>query len=145
MLWSFILIGYITTSIVAVAFAGDLPAPSLSIIVESGLWLLLSTGFYFLLALGFASLVGSRSTAIAVLLAFRLAVEPIVASISFLGAARKSVPIAALDRLAPAKLHDHVSMGPDLNVSLVTAVFVLAVWIALAAGVGAWRTQTRDA
>jgi ABC-type transport system involved in multi-copper enzyme maturation permease subunit len=144
-LWTFILVAYALTAIVAVAFAGSLAAPSLRLLVKDGLWLLLSTGFYFLLALGFASLVGSRSTAIGVLLAFRLAVAPIIASISFLGAARKAVPIAPLDRLAPAELANNLRQGPELQLALGTAVVVLVLWVVASLAVGAWRTQTRDA
>jgi ABC-type transport system involved in multi-copper enzyme maturation permease subunit len=144
-LWTFILVAYAIAAIVAVAFAGSLPKPSLSLIVEGGLWLMLTTGFYLVLALGFASLVGSRSTAIGVLLAFRLAVAPILVAISFLGAARKTVPIVPLDRLAPARLADDVAQGANIHMSRGSAVIVVVLWIAVSLGVGAWRTQTRDA
>jgi ABC-type transport system involved in multi-copper enzyme maturation permease subunit len=144
-LWTFILVSYAINAIVAVAFAGSLAEPSLSLIVEGGLWLLLTTGFYFVLALGFASLVGSRSTAIGVLLAFRLAVSPILVAISYLGAARKAVPIVPLDRLAPAQLADDVGRGANVHLSRAAAVIVVALWIAVSLAVGAWRTQTRDA
>jgi hypothetical protein len=144
-LWTFILVAYAFTAIVAVAFAASSVTPSLGNIVKDGLWLLLMTGFWFLIALGFASVVGSRSTAIGVLLAFRLAVMPIIVSIGFLGAARKAMPGPAVERLAPARLANDVSQGPDLHVALGTAVLVLVLWIVIALGVGAWRTQTRDA
>ena len=103
------------------------------------------TGFYFALSLGFAALVGARSTAIGVLLAFRLAVGPIIASISFLGWGREIVPGPALERLLPAALAEHVRQGPNLHPALGTSVLVLVLWTAIALGVGAWRTQTRDA
>jgi hypothetical protein len=113
--------------------------------VKGGLWVLLLSGFYFALSLGFAALVGTRSTAIGVLLAFRLAVAPIIASIGFLGWARETVPGPALERLLPGQLAEHVRMGPNLHESLGTAVIVLALWTVIALAVGAWRTQTRDA
>lgn len=144
-LWTFVLVAYAAAVFVAYAFAGSSAKPSLALVVEVGLWLLLNTGFYYVLALGFASLVGSRSTAIAVLLAFRLLVAPILASISLLGEARKAVPIGPLDRLVPARMTGDLRQGPDLRLSLAAAVIVLAVWIVVSLGAGAWRTQTRDA
>jgi hypothetical protein len=144
-LWTFILVAYVFTAIIAVAFAGFETTPSLGNIVKYGLWLLLTTGFWFVLALGFAALVGSRSTAIGVLLAFRLVVSPIIVSIGFLGASRKAMPGPALERLAPARLGGDVHQGPDLHVALGTAVVVLVLWTVVSLGIGAWRTQTRDA
>jgi hypothetical protein len=144
-LWTFVLVAFAVTSIVAIAFAGFRATPSFADIAKDGLWVLLMTGFWFVLALGFASLVGSRSTAIGVLLAFRLAVMPIIASIGFLGASRKALPGPAVERLAPARLGSDVHQGPDLHLALATAVLVLALWIVVSLGVGAWRTQTRDA
>jgi ABC-type transport system involved in multi-copper enzyme maturation permease subunit len=144
-LWGFVLVAYVITAIVGVAFAGSLAKPSLGVIVEGALWLLLSTGFYFVLALGFASLVGSRSTAIGALLAFRLLVAPILVSIAFLGGARKAVPIAPLDRLAPAQIAGNLRQGPELHLPVATAILVLLLWTVISLGIGAWRTQTRDA
>jgi len=144
-LWTFIIVAYLITSIIAITFAGSTGKPPLILIVKGGLWLLLVTGFYFALSLGFAALVGTRSTAIGVLLAFRLAVAPIIASISFLGWGREIVPGPALERLLPSAVAEHVRMGPNLHESLGTAVLVLVLWALISLGVGAWRTQTRDA
>jgi hypothetical protein len=144
-LWTFIITAYVITAIISVAFAGSTGKPSLGLIVKGGLWLLLVTGLYFAISLGVAALVGSRSTAIGVLLAFRLAVGPIIASIAFLGWGREIVPGPALERLLPSALAEHVRQGPDLHEALSTAVLVIALWAAISLGVGAWRTQTRDA
>jgi hypothetical protein len=141
-LWTFVLVAYAITTVIAVAFAASRPTPSLALIIKGGLWLLLATGFYFVLALGFASLVSSRSTAIAVVLAFRLAVAPIITHISFLGASREAVPDPALERLTPAQLAGN---GVQLHESLSTAVLVIVLWTIVSISVGAWRTQTRDA
>jgi hypothetical protein len=144
-LWTFILFAYVVAAIVAVAFAGSETTPATGDIVKDGLWLLLDSGFWYALSLGFASLVGSRSTAIGVLLAFRLVVTPIIVSIGFLGAFRKTMPAPSLERLAPARLAGDVHQGPELHVALATAVVVLVLWIVISLGIGAWRTQTRDA
>lgn len=143
--WTFIIVAYGTTAVVAAAFVGGAERPSLDVVVKGGLWLLLETGFYFVLALGFASLVGARSTAIAVLLAFRLAVMPILSAIGFLGASREALPGPAVERLAPARLANDVRHSADLHMALGTAVGVTVLWTLFSLGVGAWRTQTRDA
>jgi hypothetical protein len=141
-LWTFVFVAYAITVVISIAFAGSRAAPSSALIVKGGLWLMLATGFYFVLSLGVSSVVGSRSTAIGVLLAFRLAVTPILIHISWLGSSREAVPDSALERLAPAQL---VSGGPQLHESLGTAVLVVALWTVISLGIGAWRTQTRDA
>jgi hypothetical protein len=144
-LWTFIIVAYVITAIISVAFAGFEVAPSFALIVKAGLWLLLDTGFWFVLALGVASLVGSRSTTIGVLLAFRLAVIPILSQFGFLGASREALPGPAVERLAPARLANDVRHSADLHMALGTAVLVTVLWTVVSLGVGAWRTQTRDA
>jgi hypothetical protein len=144
-LWTFVLVAYVVTSIISVAFAGPTGKPSLDIIVKGGLWLLLDIGFWFVISVGFASLVGSRSTAIGVLLAFRLAVIPILTQFGFLGASREALPGPAVERLAPAQLANDVRHSADLHMALGTAILVTVLWTVASLGVGAWRTQTRDA
>jgi len=129
----------------SVVFAGSLAAPSTTLLAESGAWLLLDAAFYFLLALGVSSLIGSRTTSVGVLLAWRLALSPLLIAISFLGVAREVVPGAALGRLGPHAVAGFLSQGPQLTMSAGAAVTVLVVWTAVALGVGAWRTVTRDA
>lgn len=126
-----------------VGFAGTLAAPSAALLAKVGLWVMLEIAFYFAIAVGLASLVGSRAQAVAIMLALRLAVTPILISISVLGSAREIVPEAAFQRLAP----EAVAGGSGLDVPMAagTAVVVLLVWTAVALGLGAWRTATRDA
>jgi hypothetical protein len=144
-LWTFIVVAFVITAVISVAFAGSEAAPSFALIVKAGLWLLLDTGFWFVLSVGFASLVGSRSTAIGVLLAFRLAVIPILTQFTFLGASREALPGPSVERLAPARLANDVRHSADLHMALGTAILVAILWTLVALGVGAWRTQTRDA
>jgi ABC-2 family transporter len=140
-LWALVLISYVITAVLAIAFAGDLTAPSAALIIKGGAWVLLATGFYFVVSLGLASVVGSRSTSIAVLLAFRLAVGPILTHVSYLGSAREAIPDPALERLTPAAFNAE----PELHEALATAVALVLLWIVVSLAVGAWRTQTRDA
>jgi hypothetical protein len=135
---------YALAAIASVAFAGSLAAPSTAGLVGGGLWVLLATTVYFLLALGLASLVGSRTTPIVALLAWRLALMPIVFSLSFLGAGRDFFPDAGIQELAPKALAANVQVG-DLSMSAAFSVGVLLLWTGAALGLGLWRTVTRDA
>lgn len=144
----FALVGteYALTASGSVAFAGSLPAPSAGLLVESGLWVLLTTGFWFAIGLGLASLVGSRTTTIAVLLPFQLAISPILASIKVLGEARAALPVIATDNLLPNAFGDTATTtSVDPTLSATVALLVLALWAATALTVGLWRTKTRDA
>jgi hypothetical protein len=86
---------------------------------------------------GAAALVGSRGPVIGMLLGFFLAIQPLLAAMSFLGAGRKLVPSEALARIGD------VSTG-SVHIGLGLAVAVLAAWVAAALGAGAWRTRTRE-
>ena len=88
----------------------------------------------FLLALGVSSLLDSRATSIGVLLAWQLAVAPVLLQTG------KLDPVllgAALKRLEP-------STG-SASISLMTAILLIVVWTIVPLAAGAWRTRTRDA
>jgi hypothetical protein len=129
----------------SVVFAGSLPAPSTTLLAQAGLWVTLDMVFYFLLALGLASLIGSRTPTIGILLAWRLAVTPILLSISVLGGGRDVLPQAAFERLVPHVLNEYVRQGPVVSMSAVTAVITIVAWTGVALALGAWRTAKRDA
>ncbi len=141
----FVLVAFLVEAVGSIVFADSLATPSLHLLVESGAWVLLDTTVFFLIGLGLASLIGSRTTSIAVLLAFRLALTPLLLSISFLGVIRELVPGAALQRLEPTAFGDTIRQGPVVPMSLGAAVAVIAGWIVVWVVVGGWRTATRDA
>jgi hypothetical protein len=118
--------------------------PSTTLMVESGLWLELYVGVIFLLALGLASLLGSRATTLGVLAGLQLLVTPVVQGLHNPGVGAEAVLGIALWKLAPKELLNGAPAG-HLGMSLAAAVGVTAVWTALALGLGAWRTITRDA
>jgi hypothetical protein len=136
-------ISFAGSAIVGVLLAGDLESPSTWLLVKAGLWVLLGFTLQFALALGVASLVGSRSITIGVVLAWQLVLAPILVSISKLGMARECFPNAAFDRIAPGPFADNG--GPDIPMSVASAVAVLVGWFVVPLVVGAWRTATRDA
>jgi hypothetical protein len=144
-LLSFAAVAYALAAVASVVFAGSLPAPSTGLLASAGAWLMLSCAFWFTLALGVASLVGSRSMTIGGMLAFRLAVSPIVLSIGPLGAGREVVPGAALERIAPHAVREFIRQSAHIPMSVGAAELVLVAWAVAALTFGVWRTVTRDA
>jgi hypothetical protein len=144
-LLAFVAVAYALAAVASIVFAGSLPAPSTGLLASAGAWLVLSCAFWFALALGVASLVGSRSMTIGGMLAFRLAVSPILLSIGPLGAAREVIPGAALERIAPHAVRGFTQQATRIPMSVSVAELVLLAWAAVALALGAWRTMTRDA
>jgi hypothetical protein len=141
----FVAAAYALEAGASVVFTGWHPAPSTYLLVVTGLWTLLTTTFYYLLALGISCLVGSRSYTIGIVLAWRLALTPLLASIAALGVVRELVPGVALDNLIPAALHDAARQGPRVGMSVMAIAVVLVVWTVAALVAGAIRDTTRDA
>ncbi|HYY04636.1 MAG TPA: hypothetical protein VE736_12185 [Gaiellaceae bacterium] len=141
----FVAAGYTVAAIASVVFAGGRPVPDTRLLVTTGLWALLEVTFYYLLALGIACVLASRAYTIGVVLAWRLALTPILASISALGVVRELVPGVALQDLAPTALGDSVRQGPNVPMSLAAIAAVLTVWTLIACVVGGWRDSRRDA
>lgn len=141
----FLAAAYGLAALASVFFAGSLAAPSPTLLAESGAWVVLLVSFYYVVALGLASLVGSRSTTIGVVLAWRLALAPVLLAIGFLGVTREAVPTAALQRLLPRAVVSVVRQGDDVSMSVAAAITTLVLWSAAALALGSWRTRTRDA
>jgi hypothetical protein len=144
-LLSFAAVAYGLAAVASVVFAGYRTVPSPGLLAGGGAWLFSSCALWFLLALGLASLAGSRSTVIGVLLAFKLAVTPILTSIPALGPGRELLPDVALTRIAPQALRDLVANGNVVPTSLGAAELVLAVWALALVALGEWRTVARSA
>jgi hypothetical protein len=140
MLLPLLIAGMAVAGSCSIAFSGSLRAPSMVDVLEAGAWVGLSATLGFAMGLGVASLVGSRAAAITSLLAFQLAVAPLLMVAGFLGAARDAVPMAALERLEPAVLGGK----PTVGMSLVAAILSIAAWTIAPLLLGAWRTATRS-
>jgi hypothetical protein len=141
----FVAVAFALTAVASVAFAGSLPAPSAELLAESGAYVLLPVAFGYVLALGVASVLGSRSTTIGVLLAWWLAVSPLLLAIGFLGAAREALPSVAIDRFIPGELAGMLKPDNEPSMSVAAAAAVLVVWTVVVLAVGSWRTRTQDA
>ena len=141
----FVAAAYALEAGASAVFTGWHPAPSTYVLVATGLWTLLTTTFYYLLALGISCIVGSRSYTIGILLAWRLALTPLLASIAALGVIRDLIPGVALGNLLPAALHDAARQGPRVGMSVAAIAVVLVAWVVAALVAGAVRDTTRDA
>jgi hypothetical protein len=118
----------------SVALAAPGQAPGAGLLFEYAAWVGLVMTLGFLLALGVSSLLGSRSTSIGVLLAWQLAVAPLLLQSGKLDTMLLG---AALERFEPG--------AETASISLMTAILVIVVWTIVPLAAGAWRTRTRDA
>jgi ABC-type transport system involved in multi-copper enzyme maturation permease subunit len=141
----FVAAAYALEAGVSVVLAGSNPVPSTYLLAVTGLWVLLKVAFYYLLAVGLACLIGSRSYTIGILLAWTMAISPLLASISQLGVVRQAVPAVGLDSLLPAALGDSARQGPAIAVAATTVALVLIAWVVAALAGGAWRDTRREA
>jgi len=135
---------YVVLALFSFVVPGDASTPSATLLVEAGLWFELYIAVMFLLSLGLASLLGSRATTIGILAGLQLLVTPLVQGLHNPGVGAESVLGLALWRLAPKEILNGAPAG-HLGESLAVALVVIGVWMALALGLGTWRTVTRDA
>jgi hypothetical protein len=146
LLWPMVAAAWVIAATGSVLLAGSHPRPGLVVMAEGGAWVLLAATVAYLVALGLASLAGSRSTTVGILLAWQFAVTPLALAVSNLGALREGLLGAGLDRMIPAGLlsgarPDPVSAGMPVNL----AAAVIASWALVPLAAGAWRTIRRDA
>jgi hypothetical protein len=141
----FVAVAYALAAVATVVFAGSHPVPGVHLLVTTGLWVLLEVVFYYLLAVGLVCLIGSRSYAIGILLAWRLALTPILATISALGIVRELVPGVALQALTPVGVGNAARQGAAVPMSTAAIAAVLVVWALALLAAGAVRDVTRDA
>jgi hypothetical protein len=123
-------------------FAAGTPTPSAATTLNGLGFTALATGVICAAAVGFASLTASRASALTVLIGWHLVASPILANISSLGEARKAILGQALIHFSPVHLAEH---GAVLNSSEGLALIVIAAWLVVLLGLGAWRTRTMDA
>jgi hypothetical protein len=133
---------YAVTATLATLLAGKEHAPNLRLLAGTAGWLALLTALSFALALGVSSLLGTRGTAIAILLGWWLIALPVLSNTRTLGSLREALPVPAMDQLAPPALF---AGDPAVPMSPTTATAVLLAWTLTPLAVGAWRTCTQDA
>lgn len=137
----FFIVAFAITATASVALAGSLEAPSVMLLAKAAAWIALGAAASFAVALGVASLLGSATTSIALLLGWNFAVIPALQAIDKLGALREALLPVAIERLQPDGL-----IGAEAPASsLIVAVVAIAGWSLIPLALGAWRTATRDA
>jgi ABC-type transport system involved in multi-copper enzyme maturation permease subunit len=122
--------------VASIALAGSAATPGTTVLVEGTAAALAAGAVSAAIAVGLCTLVGSRGPVIAIMLAFNLALAPLLANMSFLGDVRQGLPTVALSEIAhtPATVHT----------GLAVAIAALGAWVAAAFAAGAWRTKTRE-
>jgi ABC-2 family transporter protein len=123
-------------AVASVALVGSAATPGATVLAEGTAAALAAGAVSSAVAVGLCTLFGSRGPVIAIMLAFNLALAPLLANMSFLGDVRQAIPTVALGQIAhtPATVHT----------TLAVAMAVIAAWIAAAFAAGAWRTKTRE-
>jgi len=122
-------------------FAGGLPTPSASLILESVAWLALANSVVCVIAIGLASLTGSRPGTITGLIGWQLVLSPLLVQSAGLGSIRHGLLDGVMLFLKPGP----ASGAPTITMSVAVAVLVLCAWLMALPMLGAWRTRTRDA
>ena len=127
--------------------------PSIHLLVQVGLWLMLQVVVAFVLGLGLGSLTGSRSATIAVLIALQLVVTPLLSGVSIphlINLQRAFVGVA-MAQLEPSGLSGFAGGGNQGNILGIPAApvfgvaIVISAWVAGWLVLGAWRAVKRDA
>jgi ABC-type transport system involved in multi-copper enzyme maturation permease subunit len=136
---AFTLPAFALSIVAALLFAGGLPTPTASVVLQSFGWLVLANAVMTGLAVGVGSLTGSRGLTLTAVIGWVTIVTQILLNSTSLGSVRDVLPSASLDQ---------ISAGPPtipFVISTGAAVAVIAGWVVIPAAVGAWRTRTLDA
>jgi hypothetical protein len=132
------LLAAVFAAIASIVLAGSLPAPGAGALAAGTALALAAAALSTAMGVGVAALVGSRGPVIGILLAFFLAVQPILQALAFLGDGRGAIPSVALNRIGD------LPPVSDVHVALGSAIAVVIAWAAAALAAGAWRTRTRE-
>jgi hypothetical protein len=132
-------------------------APSISLMVDVGLWIALEATIGFTVGLGLASLIGQRTVPVILLVVLELILTPIFSRhvISHLLNVERGIVGVAMAHIEPGGLPTPFSGGGPggggggFNVlipeSTLTASLVIVGWLVFWTAIGAWRMATRDA
>jgi ABC-2 family transporter protein len=124
--------------VLSIALADSAATPHAATLIAGTAAILVAGALSASMTVGVSALVGSRGPVIGVLLAFFLAIDPLLSLLGFLGAARQGLPAVAIDRIG------HIPIPGNVAVALGTAIAVAIAWGITTLGVGAWKTTTRE-
>jgi len=137
-----LLIGFTAAVVASFTLADGSPTPTVGMIAAGAGWVLLADGIVCVIAVGLGSLTGSRAITLTALIGWELVLSPQLLYASSLGSARQALLDGALVRVEP---HPIPHGTPHLSMSIGLVVLVMVLWPLVIAGLGAWRTATRDA
>jgi ABC-type transport system involved in multi-copper enzyme maturation permease subunit len=123
----------------AFVFAGGLPTPDASLILQAFGWMVLANAILAVLAVGVGSATGSRGLTLTAVIGWQTVLTELLLNATSLGSVRDGLLSASLGQLAP------LDAGIPFSVSTGVAVAVVAWWALVPTAVGAWRTVTQDA
>ncbi len=131
--------------------------PSVSLMVDSGLWITLEATIGFVVGLGLASLMGQRTVPVILLIVLELILTPVLSRnvISHLINAQRGIVGLAMSHIEPGGLPLPFGGGGGgggpggarllVPESRTAAVCVIVAWLVVWTALGAWRMVTRDA
>ena len=122
-------------------FAGGLPTPDATLILQSLAWLALANSVVCVIAIGVASLTGSRTGTITGLIGWELVLSPLLVQAVSLGSLRRGLLDAVLAFFKPGP----ASGAPVIPMPVAVAILVAFAWLLILPALGAWRMRTRDA
>jgi ABC-type transport system involved in multi-copper enzyme maturation permease subunit len=123
--------------------------PPVSQFVDWYLWTLLFTCFVLVVALGLSASMGSRAITLGVLIPFQLLLAPLLSQVNQLAGVRQALYPQSIGLIMPMTAESRGQsggiFGERITTSLPMAWLVLAAWVVVVLGLGAWRTARRDA
>ncbi len=130
-------------------------APSISLMIDTGLWISLEATIGFVVGLGLASLMGQRTVPVVLLIVLELILTPAFSRdvIAHLINAQRGIVGLAMAHIEPGGLplvFGGGGGGPNgvrmlVPESRTVAVCVIVAWLVVWTALGAWRMMTRDA
>ena len=136
---AFTMAAFVVALAATFVFAGSLPTPSLSVVLQSAGWLVLANAVLVTLAVAVGSITGSRALTLTAVIGWFTIATQLLLNISSLGSARDALATPALGQLMPVESPVSLAMGTGV------AVAVVAAWAVVPAVLGAWRTVRQDA
>ena len=124
----------------AFLFAGDLPTPSGSVLLEYIEYGVAGTALSIIMSIGLAAFASSR-VVVGVMIAWNAIISNLLLHIGALGSARKGIDAAAIQQLGPS----NINRDAPVHLSELTALLVIIAWAVVFTAFGNWWTRRRDA
>ncbi len=127
--------------------------PPTTLMIDTGLWILLEATIGFVVGLGLASLMGQRTVPVILMIVLEVILTPVLSHhvIAHMINVQRGIVGLAMVHLEPGGLPTPFGgNGPNGAVMLVpepraVAVCVIVAWLVVWTALGAWRMATRDA